>query len=320
MKSVFICYVRDNKEAVVKLYSALKSNGINVWMDLLDLKAGERWERRIREEIQTVDFFIPCFSKEYNARETTYMNEELKQAIEVLRRRSPNKIWCIPVKLNECDIPDDDIGGGETWRSFHYVNLSEDWEGGIQRICETIQPESFTQVPDTTDVNQVSQEAVEAFSKGDSCQNRARESTDPEVKQEEYKNAIRHYTRAIQLQPDYAEARKKRGDTYREQGQMDTALEDYKIAIQLRPNYTEAYKNRGRIYHEKGELDLAIEDYTEVITLQPDYAEAYNERGEAYRKQGNFDFAIEDYNRAIERKSDYAEAYDNRGRGLPGQR
>ena len=150
MNSVFISYVRENKEAVDRLYRALKLSGIDVWIDWHDLEPGDLWKHKIRQAIQEGAFFIPCFSKEYNNRVDTYMNQELDVAIEVLKNRSFDQKWYIPVKLNECEIPDYTIGRGETLRSFQYVDLSENWDIGIQSICKVIQPESSTQVSDIT--------------------------------------------------------------------------------------------------------------------------------------------------------------------------
>ena len=161
MNSVFISYVRENKEAVDRLHDALTSWGIDVWIDWRRLEPGDLWKHKIRQAIQKGAFFIPCFSQEYNNRVDTYMNQELDVAIEVLKERSFDQKWCIPVKLNECEIPDHTIGRGETLRSFQYVDLSENWDMGIQRIREVIQSELSTQVPDTTGVSQVSEEAME---------------------------------------------------------------------------------------------------------------------------------------------------------------
>ncbi len=52
------------------------------------------------------------------------MNQELDVAIEVLKDLSFDQKWYIPVKLNECKIPDYNIGRGGTLRSFQHVNLS----------------------------------------------------------------------------------------------------------------------------------------------------------------------------------------------------
>ena len=142
MSSVFISYIGENRETVDKLCNALTLYGIDVWVDWRSLEPGDLWEREIRQAIQERAFFIPCFSKEYNDRYETYMEEELNVAIKVLRQKPLGKKWCIPVKLNECQIPDYDIGRGETLRSFQYVDLSEDWDIGIQRLVKSISPET----------------------------------------------------------------------------------------------------------------------------------------------------------------------------------
>ena len=118
MNKVFISYVKENTEIVDLLCQELKSHRIEVWRDQDDIDPGLRWKQEIRRAIQQGGFFIACFSKEYTARDKTYMNEELIIAIEELRQRSTDRAWFIPVKLNDCDIPDRDIGGGETYKTF----------------------------------------------------------------------------------------------------------------------------------------------------------------------------------------------------------
>ena len=120
MKGVFISYVSENIEIVDRLYQELKLHGIEVWRDRDNIAPGLRWKREIRRAIQQGAFFIACFSKEYDERDQTYMNEELAIAIEELRQRPIDQAWFIPVKLNECEIPDRDIGGGETLRDLQY--------------------------------------------------------------------------------------------------------------------------------------------------------------------------------------------------------
>ncbi len=103
-------------------------------MDWDHLVPGTPWKQAIQQAIHHGHFFIACFSKEYNTRDKTYMNEELSIAIENLRQKPVDRIWFIPVKLNECEIPDIKIGEGETLQDLQYVNLYEDWETGIQQI------------------------------------------------------------------------------------------------------------------------------------------------------------------------------------------
>ena len=201
MNRVFISYIRENIEIVDRLYQELVSHGIQVWLDRNDIDPGSRWEQAIRRAIQQGAFFIACFSKEYNARDKTYMNEELTLAIDELRQRPTDQIWFIPVKLNDCEIPDRSIGGGETLRVFQYVNLYEDWDGSIQRILKVVQPGSSEPILSKPVINantsekRIDQNAHAEFSKGLTYQNSVSETSSPEEKQEKHEKAIKHYSR-----------------------------------------------------------------------------------------------------------------------------
>ena len=119
----------------------------------------------------------------------------------------------------------------------------------------------------------------------------------------EYDLAITDYDRAIGLgslsEHGVAQVLVDRGNAYGEKGQYDRAITDYSQAIRLKPDDANAFYNRGVTYERKGEYDRAIADYDEAIRLKPDYPTAYNNRGEAYRKTGEYDRAIADYDRAI---------------------
>ena len=145
MKHVFISYCHENKAIVDRLRESLAAHDIHIWIDSDNIGPGTPWKQAIQQAIQHGDFFIACFSTEVNARNQTYMSEELKVAIEELHRRPADKAWFIPVKLNECEIPDIDLGGGETLRNLQYVDLHENWETGIQHLLNTI---SVTSVHD----------------------------------------------------------------------------------------------------------------------------------------------------------------------------
>jgi len=126
--------------------------------------------------------------------------------------------------------------------------------------------------------------------------------------------AIRDYTKAIELRPDYPEAYNNRGNTYGElSGKHDLAIRDYTKAIELRPDFAEAYYNRGVTYNDLGKHALAVRDCNRVIDLRPNYPKAYFSRGNAYYYLGKHDLAIKNYTKAIKFKHDFAEAYNNRG-------
>ena len=137
-KHVFISYVRENKEQVDRLCQDLEDHGVKAWLDSYSIKPGARWKADIQDAISQGDYFIACFSKEYIAKDKSYMNEELALAIEELRLYPPNRKWFIPVLLSECEIPNRSIGPGETLQDIQHLLLYEDWEGGIQQIISVI--------------------------------------------------------------------------------------------------------------------------------------------------------------------------------------
>jgi len=73
----------------------------------------------------------------------------------------------------------------------------------------------------------------------------------------------------------------QQGNDYSDKGNYDQAIAAYDKAIQRNPDYAEAYYGRGNAYEAKGDHDRAIADYDKAIQLNPDYAEAYYNRGNA---------------------------------------
>ena len=119
--------------------------------------------------------------------------------------------------------------------------------------------------------------------------------------------------KAIQLNPNYAQAYNSRGVVYCDKGEVDRAIADFNRrynSIQIMPM---PITIAGVAYEIKEEYDRAIENYTKAIQLNPNYADAYYNRGVAYEVKGEVDCAVEDYNKAIQLNPSYADAYKNRG-------
>src|SRR4030042_3305654 len=131
-----------------------------------------------------------------------------------------------------------------------------------------------------------------------------------------YDEAIREYSKAIELDPDNAVAWNNRGLAYLYKEQYDLAIADYVKAIELDPWSVMAYAGRGNAYFGQGYYDLAIAYYNKTIELDPEYAAAWNNRGLAYVKKGQYDLAIADYSKAIELDPGYAAAWNNKGVAL----
>jgi Flp pilus assembly protein TadD len=164
--------------------------------------------------------------------------------------------------------------------------------------------------------------------------------------------ALPHVTRAVQIAPDYPEARLNLGGVLYNLGRLDEAEPQYKEAIRLRTNYAEAYLMLGRISFHRGRLDEAerllshaaklkpeegvprmalggvwmaqgrlaeAEDELRLaIRLGPDDADAYYSLGVCLQREGRSDEAAANYRRALQIRPDYVDALSDLG-SLKGQ-
>jgi tetratricopeptide (TPR) repeat protein len=125
--------------------------------------------------------------------------------------------------------------------------------------------------------------------------------------------ALSSYDRAIELDANHAEAFINRGSARARAGQFTEAFRDYDRAAQLNPRSAAVHNNLATAYHRQGRLSEAIRQYTLAIELDPGLAEAYYNRGNAYGKLGEHKQAVRDYTRAIQRNPRMEQAYINRG-------
>ncbi len=123
--------------------------------------------------------------------------------------------------------------------------------------------------------------------------------------------AIEHYQKAIEINPDYTDAHYNLGIALGEKGQLDEAMAHYQKAIQLKPDYADAYNNLANILAKKGQFAEAIVHYQKAIQLNPDYAEAHYNLGAVFGVRGQLDEAVEQYRKAIQLKPDYADVHGN---------
>jgi tetratricopeptide (TPR) repeat protein len=112
-------------------------------------------------------------------------------------------------------------------------------------------------------------------------------------------DAIADYTKAIDIDPRYADAYVGRGIVYQLNGDSDHAIADYTHAIEINPRHAVAYFNRGGVLENEGDHDHAIEDFTKTIDLNPQDAEAHVHRGIIFDKKGDSDHAMADFADAI---------------------
>lgn len=126
--------------------------------------------------------------------------------------------------------------------------------------------------------------------------------------------AIVAYNKAIQIDPEDANAYINRGVIKYTFEDHEEAILDYDMAIQLQPNEPGNYTNRGNAKLGLGNFEGAILDHNFAIQLQPNFPGAYINRGNVKLELSEFEAAIEDYNIAINLDPNYADAYVNRAK------
>jgi len=80
--------------------------------------------------------------------------------------------------------------------------------------------------------------------------------------------------KAIELNPDFAEAHFNLGNILRDLGKFQEAELLYRKAIELKPDFAEAHSNLGTILNDLGKLQEAEFSTRKAIEIKPDYADA----------------------------------------------
>ena len=94
-------------------------------------------------------------------------------------------------------------------------------------------------------------------------------------------------TRAIALQPDYAEAYLLRGQTLLATGQLDEAQADAEWLAGHVSENEDVMLLKARIMVARGSRQQAVDIYNKVIELNPFNIDAYRERAEQHEALGN---------------------------------
>jgi len=119
------------------------------------------------------------------------------------------------------------------------------------------------------------------------------------IKTTHYDQAILNFNRAVDLQPDFAEAYRMRGRAYVAQTNPAMALRDFSRVAALQPGDASILVERGFVHLDQRDYPAAIADADRAVTLDPKLARAYNLRASACRAAGDARRALEDFTKAL---------------------
>jgi len=112
--------------------------------------------------------------------------------------------------------------------------------------------------------------------------------------------AIKHFNKAIRINPNNAEAHYNLGNVYLSQNRLAMAAGEYKKAIQARPNYVKAYGNLAVTLAQMGAIDEAINCLRHIVVLEPNNPDTHFNLARTLADKGLIDEAIENFRKVTE--------------------
>ena len=117
MKRIFISYATEDYDLALRIYNDLKEKGAEPWLDIEDLLPGQNWKIIIKDVIRDSDYFLTLLSSR-SVSKKGFVQEEQRVAFEEARTYPPDKIFIIPVRLDDCQSPYKEL------QDIHYADLS----------------------------------------------------------------------------------------------------------------------------------------------------------------------------------------------------
>ena len=122
--AVFLSYASQDAEVAERIGASLGAAGVEVWFDRSELRCGNVWDQKIRQQIQDCALFVPVISANTAARGEGYFRLEWALAEQRAQRMARNRTFIVPVCVDS--TPE---GGADVPEAFARVQWTR-LEGG----------------------------------------------------------------------------------------------------------------------------------------------------------------------------------------------
>ncbi len=99
-RAVFLSYASQDAEAARRICEALRAVGIEVWFDQSELRGGDVWDHKIRQQIHDCALFVPIISSHTDARTEGYFRLEWKLAVDRSYLMADDAAFLFPVVID----------------------------------------------------------------------------------------------------------------------------------------------------------------------------------------------------------------------------
>jgi len=133
---VFISYAKEDYAIAKKLFDDLKKHDLNPWLDKEFLLPVQDWKQIITNTIKECSHFITLISS-HSISKQGYVQKEQKTALEVLEEMPPDKIFMIPIRLDESKPIDEKL------KRLHWIKFDfyRNYEKILEQIISALQPD-----------------------------------------------------------------------------------------------------------------------------------------------------------------------------------
>ena len=103
--AIFLSYASQDVAAACKICEALRAAGLNVFLDLSELRGGDLWDRKIRSQIRDCTLFLPVISRNTQERLEGYFRYEWNLAVDRAHLMATERSFIVPVVIDDTREP-----------------------------------------------------------------------------------------------------------------------------------------------------------------------------------------------------------------------
>ncbi len=138
-KAVFLSYAREDTDAARRIADALRSQGLEVWFDQNELRGGDTWDAKIRQQINDCTLFLPIVSAHTQERSKGYFRLEWKLAVEQTHLMLEGVPFLAPIVID--DTPESGAAVPAEFMKVQWTHLpgalpTPQFVGQVKRLLE----------------------------------------------------------------------------------------------------------------------------------------------------------------------------------------
>jgi uncharacterized protein (TIGR02145 family) len=128
---ILLCHAPQDRSRVIELHAHLQRAGLHPSIGEAEAPPPADWDHEIQQTMQASRFVILCFSLNFVS-SVGHVQRQLDIAIQVAKSRMDDRIFLIPVRLDNCKVP-------ASYSHLQHVDVFE--KSGIESVIQLIKAE-----------------------------------------------------------------------------------------------------------------------------------------------------------------------------------